>query len=216
VRATAALVAATALALTNIIMLLGTRYSRVAEDHIDTPQAAGTVAAARLAARLPPWSSKHIALHGWVLAESGNAEESRAAYRRALGWAPGDPLLWSEYALALGRLREFGAPLSLAVAQATRLAPTSAAVQRTIASLGLSYWSRGTPELRQLWLSSMRYELAHNRSDFLGHVLTRGQGRTFCRDPARALREDPWCEKIASALLGGCFRLDGPEPAPCE
>jgi len=215
VRLIAALFAATALALLNLVNLAGAGYARFASQHLDRPDAAATLAATRIAAQWPPWSSAHVALHGWVLAENRQEGAALAAYLEALRLAPGDPLLWSEYGLALARLGQFGPALTLAVTQGQRLAPNSPAVQRAVADLGLGYWSRGTPEQRALWLEGMRRELDRNRAGFLGHVLTRGQGMTFCRDPALRLGEAPWCESIASALLGGCYVLTPAQPVPC-
>lgn len=211
----AAAVAAAILALLNLAQLAGAGYAGFANRHLDRPDAPGTLAAARIATLWTPWSSPRAALLGWVHAENGAAEPAVAAYARALRLAPGDPLLWSEYALALGRVGRVDTALAHAVAQAQRLAPTSPAVRRTLADIGLSYWARGDETVRGLWLDSMRAELARNRGAFLGHALTRGQGLTFCRGPALQLGEARWCERIAGALLGQCYVLTPIEPTPC-
>lgn len=198
----AGLIAAALLALLNFANFVGAGYARYASSRLDRPEAPATATAAQIASRWPPWSSAHTALHGWVRAEQRDAEAAQAAYLKALRLAPGDPLVWSEYALALARLGVFDASLTHAVAQAQRLAPTSSAVQRTIADMGLSYWQRGAPELRTLWLKDMERELARNRDAFLQHVVSRGQLRTFCTDAARQLGERKWCDGMAVELLG--------------
>ena len=215
-RLAAALLAAVILALLNLANLAGAGYANLANHRLDQPESPGTLAAAQIAARWTPWSSPRQALYGWLLAENRRGDESEAAYRKALRLAPADALLWAEYAQALARLGRFDAALTGAVTQARQLAPNSPAVQHSLAELGLSYWQRGTGEQQALWLASMRDELARSRGAFLGHALTRGQGQTFCRGPARPLGEEKWCESIASALLGGCFQLTSIEPVPCN
>src|SRR5689334_11197610 len=156
---------AAALALLNLLNLVGAGYARAANRLLDRPESPAALAASDIAARYPPWSSTHLALRGWVLAENHDAEQSDAAYRKALKLAPGDPLLWAEYALALARLGQFDARLTAAVSQAGALAPNSPVVQRSLADLGVSYWTRGKPEQRELWLTSMRNQLARNRGE---------------------------------------------------
>lgn len=197
----AALLAAALLALLNAANFIGAGYARYAGDRLDRPDAAGTVAAAQIASRWPPWSSAHAALDGWVRAGARDADGAQAAYLRALRLAPGDPLLWSEYALALGRLGVFDESMTAAIARAQALAPMSAAVQRSIADMGLSYWRRGTPEQRALWLKDMRRELRRNPDEFRADVLARGRLRTFCTGPAPELDETEWCDWMAAAVL---------------
>ena len=190
----AALLAATLLALLNVVNLAGAGYAHVASQRLDLPESPGALAAAQIAARVSPWSSSRNALHGWLLAENRRADESDAAYRKALRLAPADALLWSEYALALARLGRFGAALTDALTRAQQLAPNSPVVQRTLAEIGLSYFSRGDAQQRALWLASLRGELAANRRLFLGFVLTRGRVQTFCRDIAPQVGEEKWCD----------------------
>jgi predicted Zn-dependent protease len=211
----AALAAAVLLALLNLASLVGAGYADYASRHLDRPDQPSTVAAARIAARWPPWSSSHVALKGWVAAGNGDAEEARVAYAKALRLAPGDPLLWSEYAQALGRLGQFDASLTIALTQAQRLAPASPAVRRAIAEHGLAYWARGDAAQREHWLAGMRHELLRNRGAFLALALTRGQAQTFCAGPAAQLGEDKWCRRAASVVAGGCFVLTPIEPMPC-
>jgi hypothetical protein len=215
VRLTAALLAAASLALLNFAQLAGAGYAGYAKRHLDRPEAPSTLAAARIANSATPWSSARAALLGWVHAENRASTPALAAYARALGFAPGDALLWTEYAQALGRLGRFDATMAHAVRQARQRAGSSPAVQQALAELALSYWARGDEDLRALWLVFMRAELTRNRGAFLGTVLTRGQGLTFCSGPGTALGESAWCTRIASALLGGCYTLAAPEPAPC-
>jgi len=215
VRLTAALLAAAGLALLNLAQLAGAGYAGFARHHLDSADAPGTLAAARIAAGATPWSSPHAALLGWIYAERREPAPTLAAYGRALRLAPGDALLWSEYAQALGRLGRFDAPMVTAVTQAQRLAPASPAVRRVLAEVGLSYWARGDDALRALWLDHMRAELARRRASFLAITLTRGQGLTFCRGPGPALGESAWCARVASALLGRCYALTPVEPVPC-
>lgn len=215
-RLVVALLAAGALGTLSLATLAGAAYTRFVDRHLDRPQSAATLEAARIAAEWQPWSSTTLALQGWVRAENGEAGAALAAYGKALAVAPADALLWTEYAQVLARIGRFDAALTHALARATRLAPTSVSVRRGVAEMGLSYWTRGAPEQRAAWLVAMRHELARNRGPFLGHALTRGQGRTFCEGPARVLGEEAWCAAAATALLGGCFELSPVEPVPCS
>ena len=218
-RGFAALFGAAALALANLANLVGAGYSRYTSGHLDRPDAVDTRAAAEIAATWPPWSSSHAALYGWVLAETEKTGQAHfpaeAAYARALRLAPGDALLWDEYALALARLGAFDERLLQATRRAQALAPNSPAVRRSVADMGLSYWQRGNAEQRAAWLISMREELGASRAAFLSHAFTRGQGRTFCEGPAEKLGEARWCESVASALVGGCFTYTPVGPVPC-
>lgn len=215
-RLTAVLLAVAALALLNLASVAGAAYSRFASRNLDRPHSSATLAAARIATRLAPWSAPSAAQHGWVLAERGETAAAQAAYGQALHLAPADPFLWTEYALARARLGLFDAPLTQAVQQAQRLAPTSPAVRRSLADLGLNYWQHGTAEQRGLWLASMRAELAASRGAFLGHALTRGRARTFCQGPAAELGEAAWCERMGTLLRDGCFDLTPQGPVSCS
>lgn len=214
-RLIAALLAVAVLALLNLAALASTAYTGFAERGLDRPPSPAALAAARIASRWAPWSSQSAALQGWLLAEARDAEGAVAAYRRALRLAPADPVLWNEYALARARLGLFDASLTLAVQRTQQLAPTSAAVRRSLADMGLNYWQWGTAEQRALWLVSMRAELAHSRGPFLGHALTRGRARTFCQGPAAELGEARWCEELGAVLRDGCFDLTSRRPASC-
>lgn len=215
-RLTAAVVAVVALALLNLAQLIGTGYAGFATRRLDRSPTPGSLAAARVASELSPWSSPNAALLGWIHAENRAAEPALAAYARALRLAPADGVLWAEYAQALGRLGRFDATMAHATRRAQTLAPHSAAVVRALAGVGLGYWTRGDDALHAAWIESMRAELQRNRGGFLGDVLARGQGGIFCRGPAEILRESAWCERIAPAMVEGCYRLDPVEPAPCE
>jgi hypothetical protein len=199
----------------NLANLAGAGYAAFATRQLDRPQSPATLAAARIAPRWTPWSAPRLAMHGWVLAENGDAR-SEDAYRHALRLAPGDPLLWTEYAQALARLGRFGTPLTTAVSQAWARAPTSSPVRRSLAEIGLSYWSHGTVEQQAVWLNAMRAELTHNRGGFLAQAMTRGQGRAFCQDVAPRLNERAWCASMAGALADGCYDLRSMGPVPCS
>jgi tetratricopeptide (TPR) repeat protein len=192
----AAAVAATLLALLNLSALAAAGYSAAANRELDRPQSPAALAAARIAAQLAPWSARHQALHGWLLAENDLADESLAAYGKALRLAPADALLWAEYAQALGRLGRFDAALTEALEKARALAPNSPVIQRTLAELGLAYYEHGDARQRELWVDAMREELARNRRPFLGHVLTRGQRQLFCLELAPAVGEEAWCAAL--------------------
>lgn len=176
--------------------LLGDIYAEFAERHLDRATDESTLRAAALAARLTPWSAQRQGLHGWVLTERRQAAEAAARYQAALRWAPADALLWTEYTQALSRGGWFDASLLLATERAQQLAPSSPAIQGSIAETGISYWRRGSPEQRELWLRAMRYERDHNRNAFLERVLLRGQARTFCAGAAQRLDETAWCAFI--------------------
>lgn len=207
------LLGALSLAALNAISLLGSGYASVAERGLDGPGSPKARAAAHLAATLVPWSSESAALEGWMLAETGVPGGAARAYAKALELAPVDPLLWSEYSLALARLGQFDETLELAIGRAQALAPTSPAVQESTAELGLSYWSRGNDDLRRQWLFSMRYALDHNRRLFLQRARARGQVATFCADAAQVLGEAAWCHAVLAAS-GSCPKPEGCPPGP--
>jgi hypothetical protein len=206
--------AAAALALFHLANLSGAGYEAFAARQLDRPQSPATLAAARIASRWTPWSARRLGLHGWVLAENGD-DRADLTYRRALRVAPGDPLLWTEYAQALARLGRFEAAMTTALRQAWTRAPTSNPVRGSLADIGLSYWSRGTPDQQAVWLDAMRAELTRDRGAFLGQAMTRGQGRAFCGDVAPRLDERAWCASMAPALADGCYDLTPAGPVPC-
>jgi hypothetical protein len=133
----------------------------------------------------------------------------------ALRWAPVDALLWTEYALALARINPANPTLATAVERAQRLAPTSPAVQASLAELGLSLWAPSSPALRERWLQSMKYQIKHARGAFLGAALMRGQVPVFCAGPASLMGELAWCESNVPALSKGCFDVTPQGPVPC-
>jgi tetratricopeptide (TPR) repeat protein len=188
------LAAATVLALLNLSSLAAAGYAAAANRQLDRPDSPKALAAARIATQLAPWSAKHHALHGWLLAENRRADESLAAYGDALRLAPADALLWAEYAQVLARLGRFDGALTEALARAATLSPNSPIIQRTLAEIGLSYYQRGDEAQRALWLDSMRATLGRERRLFLGHVLTRGQRQVFCDELAPKLGEEAWCQ----------------------
>lgn len=192
----AATVAATLLALLNLSALSAAGYAAAANRQLDRPESPKVLAAARIAAKLAPWSAKYHALHGWLLAENRLADDSLAAYGKALRLAPADPLLWAEYAQVLARLGHFDGALTEALGRARALSPNSPVIQRTLAELGLSYYERGDARQRELWLEATRAELARDRRQFLTHVLTRGQRQLFCGVLAPQLNEEAWCAAL--------------------
>ncbi|HUS23773.1 MAG TPA: hypothetical protein VM369_02410 [Candidatus Binatia bacterium] len=181
--------------------LAASTYGRLAERGLTEPYAARPLAAARIASSLNPWSGPAQALHGWILAERKDGPASAAAYRQALAWHPGDPLLWSEFALALARTGQFGDELLLATARANALSPTSPTVQQTLATMGLSYWARGIPALRQQWLQSLRFELDRDPEAFRDRLIKLGYWRSYCAQAASALGEQPWCDGVQEQFL---------------
>ena len=188
-----ALAGAALLLLLNLLALTASLYAWFAEQRLDVlPDVRATRASAH-AASLAPWSARHTALHGWVLANSGDFAGADAAYLEALRLAPADPLLWAEYALALGRNRVFDERLTLATRRALALAPASPAVRQGVSRMALSYWRFGSPEVRELWRQSLRWELDHNRASFLNALDREGHRSAFCASHAAELGEQAWC-----------------------
>lgn len=199
---TAAILAAAiaaVVAVLHLLNLLAGAYAAVAERSLDEPGPRARQAAA-IAATLAPWSSRHRALAGWAAAGRGDTAHAADAYAAALRRAAGDGLLWSEYALALARAGRFDAALLHATRQAQRLAPHSTAVQQALASIGLTFWTRGGPDLQREWLRSMRHALARDRAAFLMQALTRGRVLTFCNGPAASLGVHTWCVRLRQRL----------------
>lgn len=210
------LLAATVLLALELAQLLGSAYAGAAQRRLDAPTDLGAVHAASIAASLAPWSSHYPALLGWIHAARGDADASADAYARALRRAPADALLWTEYAQALGRLGRFDAELHHALERAQALAPASPAVQHALAEQALSYWSRGTPAIRERWLEAMRDELEHRRGAFLPFVLIRGRARTFCDEMAEAVNETAWCRSKLARPPGGCYDVTRKGLALCK
>jgi hypothetical protein len=190
-----ALAGAALLLLLNLLALIASLYGHYAEQRLDNlPDERATRASAH-AATLAPWSAPRLGLHGWILGESGDFTGADAAYLKALKRAPADPLLWAEYALVLGRNRVFDQRLTLATTRALALAPASPAVRQGVARMALSYWRFGSPEVRELWRQSLRWELDHNRAVFLQTVERDGHRRAFCAVHAADLGEGEWCHR---------------------
>jgi len=188
-----ALAGAAVLLLLNLLALTASLYGYYAERRLDSlPDERATRASAHAAA-LEPWSARHRALRGWILGSSGDFAGADAAYLEALQLAPADPLLWAEYALVLGRNRVFDGRLTHATARALALAPASPAVRQGVARMALSYWRFGSPEVRELWRQSLRWELDHNRATFLQAVERDGHRRAFCASQAAEFGEQEWC-----------------------
>ncbi len=188
-----ALAGAAVLLLLSLLALTASLYGHYAGQRLDTlPDERATRAAAHAAA-LAPWSAPYRAQYAWILGESGDFAGADAAYLRALKLAPADPLLWTEYALVLGRNRMFDQRLTHATTRALALAPTSPAVRQSVARMALSYWRFGSPELRELWRQSLRWELDHNRDSFVRAVEQAGHRRAFCATHAADLGEEAWC-----------------------
>jgi hypothetical protein len=188
-----ALAGAALLLLLNLLALAASVYAEYAEQRLDRLPDEGAQRASALAVALTPWSAQRQALHGWILAESGDFTAADAAYRQALAAAPADALLWAEYALALARNRMFDERLHLATSRALALAPTSPAVRQGVARMALTYWRFGSAPLRELWRQSLRWELDHNRTAFLQAMDRDGYRRAFCLDQAAAFNEQAWC-----------------------
>lgn len=179
--------------LLNVLNLVAAGYERRAEYLLDTLPNDAARRASAIAAALAPWSASRNALHGWIAADAGELEPAVAAYARALRAAPADPLLWAEYAQALGRNRVFDGRLTWATLRALTLAPSSPAIRQGISRMGLHYWRRGDPQLQELWRQSFRWELDHNRTSFLRTLEDGGYRETFCATQAEALGETAYC-----------------------
>src|SRR6185436_10776037 len=106
-RVLAALVAALLLGGLHAATQHGAGYTHIAEQRLDTAATDSAIAVARMARELQPWSSRAAALEGWALTEDRRSDEAIGAYQDALRAAPGDPMLWAEYSLALARLGHF-------------------------------------------------------------------------------------------------------------
>jgi len=180
--------------LLNLLNLSAFAYSRYAEARLDRLPDPRAETASSVAQALTPWSARRVAVNGWILAVGGSADASAAAYERALRWAPADPLLWTEYAQALARGRLFDERLPLATRRALALAPNSPAVRQSVSHMGLSYWRHGSPELKELWRQSTRWELDHNRLSFLRSLDDLEYRAPFCRYHAQELGEEAWCQ----------------------
>jgi len=188
-----ALAGAALLLLLNLLALTASVYGDYAEHRLDRLPDESAERAGALAVALTPWSAPRQALHGWILAESGDFAAADAAYRQALQRAPADALLWAEYALALARNRMFDERLDLATARALALAPTSPAVRQGVSRMALTYWRFGSDPLRELWRQSLRWELDHNRTEFLQAMDREGYRRAFCLQQAEVFNEQAWC-----------------------
>jgi len=191
-------VAAFLLAGINLVNVLGSAYRTYAEAHLDEGSSSRIVAAARTSAALTPWSAPGVALAGWLLADKDVAL-SESYYRRALRWAPGDPLLWSEYATAEARAGRTDA-LQLPVEISERLAPASPAVQSSNAALAINQWTRSPEALRKAWAQSIGYQPPHDRHEFLRSVVARGRLDMYCSQIAPAVGEQRWCDRAAARV----------------
>lgn len=209
-----AAVAALGLALLNLTQLLARAYADRGDTLLDQPSHPQAVPAASHAAGLTPWSPARLALHGWLLSEQGDLAAADARYRAALRWAPGDALLWTEYALVLGRHGELER-MTLPLQRANALGAAVPAVQASVAAIGVRHWEAGSAAARKEWWQSIAYEMRHHRATFLDTVAARGETFRFCDGPGRFVKgATQWCRR-AGVDSQPCARPDGEERAAC-
>lgn len=188
-----ALAGAALLFVLNLLAFTSGLYARFAEQRLEQVPDERASRAAALSAQLAPWSAPALAMDGWIRGNSGDFDAADAAYASALRLAPADALLWTEYALVLGRNRVFDARLELATRRALALAPTSPVVRQGLARMALSYGRFAGPALLELWSGLLREEHARDRTAFLQALEREGYRGTFCAGYAADLGETGWC-----------------------
>lgn len=149
-------------------------------------------AAAEQSRRWGPWRSEaYLAVDAATSALSAEAEENSL---QALRWAPSDSYLWYGRARILALNGSFGDSMAAALQALNQLAPNSPHLQMASARMGIRYWVRGNPQVRQQWLSSLRYELSRNGWHFRRGAKKNGRAEQLCWIAAAELKLETWCD----------------------
>lgn len=159
------------------------------------------LSASELAARLAPWRAGVHRSRAQSLVLRRQPEAARAQFALALQRAPGDAALWRDYARALPRMGEFGAPLLAAMQRALTLAPRSRTTRFGFAVDALYYWNHGTAPVQALWLESLRLTLAVEARRFLRYTGMARRERLLCAYHGTTLQLQQWCEQTAGMRI---------------
>ncbi|HZP12825.1 MAG TPA: hypothetical protein VFB36_10430 [Nevskiaceae bacterium] len=177
------------------------------------------VSAARQAVVLQPWRAGYRADLGWMMGLRGEMLRMRGQYRRALRLAPASAYLWLEYSLALARSYQFDDDYTIALRQATVLAPSARPIRAAAARMGARHWNQGGEADRKLWAQDMSDVLATAPYDLLWTVLRDGREANFCGFVGSELGLSRWCFAV-NAARSICDALPsdtkGPAVEQCE
>jgi hypothetical protein len=157
-------------------------------------------AAAGLAASLAPWDVKAQADFAWKLAVAGDLGAAREHMLQALRAAPADAFLWQDFAQLLASHWRFGEEMTLALRQASALAPNSPALLSHNAQFGILHWSQGSAAQRQIWLAGMQHVLNARRAEFLNALIVQDGATPICLMAASELGLEEWCRRYGEAL----------------
>ncbi len=157
------------------------------------------VSAAKQAVALQPWRPGYRADFGWMMGLRGDMARMHGQYRKALRWAPASAYLWLEYSLALARSYQFDDDYTVALRQATLLAPSAHPIRIAAARMGARHWNQGDETDRLLWAQDMSAVLATQPYDLLWTVLRDGRESSFCGFVGSELGLSRWCFATISA-----------------
>jgi len=172
--------------------LLSALYVTYAKELAASHRAAHAGAAAVQAQRHAPWRIEAYRAQLHAGNDQGGQLVSVAA--QALGWSPSDPYLWAELARQLAIRNSFGNSQAWALRNIEELAPNSPQLRYINAWFALRYWQRGSPEVRQYWLNSMRFLLRTQPRRYLAYLKRHGQTERLCWIVASELNLIAWCD----------------------
>lgn len=157
------------------------------------------VSAARQAVGLQPWRPAYRADLGWMMGLRGDPLRMHGQYRKALRWAPASAYLWLEYALALARSYQFDDDYTVALREATLLAPSAWPIRAATARMGARHWNQGGAADRLLWAQDMSAVLSTQPYDLLWTVLRDRREANFCGFVGSELGLSRWCFAVSAA-----------------
>lgn len=160
------------------------------------PASMRTLAAARMAVGLLPWSADAAALEARAWQAHDAHVRARKAQLRALRLAPGEWQNWQAlFASALRRNQP--AVFRYSQKMLVQLAPNSTAMNLRSALLGLAYWNRGDVAMHAFWRNNIKRGLKHWRETLLFRVYQINGARRMCKlvppEPSQE-RYRTWCE----------------------
>lgn len=190
--------------------LAGDVYKLVARDTVKTqPASMRTLAAARMATRLLPWSADAQLLEAQAWQSISAHARARSAQLRALRLAPADWQSWQAlYASALKRNQP--AIRSYSQKMLEQLAPNSDAMNFRNALLGLAYWEHGSKAMQAFWRGNIIHSLQSRPKLLLYRVYQINGARRMCKQVPPAdwqKRYREWC-KVAPQLRSVCASPD--------
>lgn len=152
------------------------------------------------AVRLAPWRADYRRDFAGNLWDDGDHEASVRQLAAALRYAPADPALWAQYEFELALSAPQDPRVPRAAERVAALGPNQPELQQAQANLAVQAWLKVGPEVRQIWLHSLRYALARDHDGFLLRSFRVGGETNLCSSAA-ALGIQQWCGYARQARM---------------